>query len=217
MVKRRLRLLGLLSFAGSVLFVPFMAYTTPGGVSTVQAVVFVVATTAIALLASWRGLLLADAVKLPMPFLRAWEEGIRFPSVSRTGVVIALLGSALFAAAAIGLQGALGTPTPPSPIWARLLSAPFAAITLEVVLHLLGMSLLYRLLRGNAWGAIVGSGLLLGVFHLAGSDASWGVTLILAGVNTTAGIFLGWLYWAFGFEYLVVAHALVHAIAVSLT
>jgi hypothetical protein len=79
------------------------------------------------------------------------------------------------------------------------------------------MSLLVRLLRGRVWMAILGSGVLLGLFHLAGSDTMGSVELLFATMNAAAGVLLGWLFWRFGFEYLVMAHALAHVATLALT
>lgn len=216
MIRKRFRLLGVLSVAGALLFLPFAGDAQPGGLSLTQGVVFVLVSSAVSLLALWFGLRLADATGLRMPFLRAWEAGDRLPAPRLRPVVATVVGGLLLAWAAISTQRALGMPTPPSPAWARILSVVFAAVTLEVVLHLFGMSLLMKLTR-RAWVAVLGSGLLLGLFHLTGAGALDRANLVIAGANTIAGVFVGWLYWAFGFEYLILGHAVMHIVTLLLT
>jgi len=210
-IARRFRLLGTLSVAGSLLFLPFAGFTT-----ATQATLFVLIGSVASLAALWAGLRLADSARLKMPLLRAYEQRTAVPRLSRAGLAATLVGGAAFGAIAITMQAWLDLASPPSPLWARLLSTLFAALTLENVLHLFPMSLLMKLLKGRAWAAIVASGLLLGLFHLSGAGIG-GSALIAAAVNAGAGIFFGWIFWAFGYEYLVFAHAIAHALTLAFT
>lgn len=216
MIRTRFRFLGVLSIAGAVLYLPFARYAMPGGLSFSAAAAFVLASSVVSLAAIWYGLRTADATGLPMPVLRTLESGERPRRPSVAAVASTTVAGLLVAATAVFTQRALGMPNPPAPAWAKILSVLFAAVTLETVLHLFGMGVLMRISR-RAWVAVLGSGLLLGVFHLTGAASLDRAAIVIACVNAAAGVLFGWLYWAFGFEYLIVGHAVAHVIAVLLT
>ncbi len=216
MIRRRFWFLGVLSIAGALLYLPFARYAMPGGLSFSVAAEFVLASSVVSLGAIWYGLRTADATGLAMPFLRALESGERPKGPGLTAAAATAAAGLLVAAAAVFTQRALGMPNPPAPAVAKVLSVLFAAVTLETVLHLFGMGVLMRISR-RGWVAVLGSGLLLGLFHLTGAASIDRAAIVIACVNAAAGALFGWLYWAFGFEYLVVGHAVAHVIALLLT
>lgn len=216
MIRKRFWFLGVLSFAGAVLYLPFARYAMPGGLSFFAAAAFVLVSSVVSLGAIWYGLRTADATGLPMPFLRALESGERPRGPGVPAAAATAVASLLVAAAAVFTQRALRMPNPPAPAWAKVLSVLFAAVTLETVLHLFGMGVLMKISR-RGWVAVVGSGLLLGLFHLTGAASLDRTAIAIACANAVAGVLFGWLYWAFGFEYLVVAHAIAHVATLLLT
>ena len=106
----------------------------------------------------------------------------------------------------------------------------YGGVTEEMLLRWGVMSLLlWALWRGVqrglgtprsavAWAAILASALLFGVGHLPaaysmlgaldGATVAW-----VIGFNTLAGSVFGWLYWRYGLEAAILAHALAHVVA----
>lgn len=215
-IRKRFRLLGALSVAGAILYLPFAGYAMPGGLSPLRAAVFVLVSSAVSLAAIWYGLRSGDVAGLPMPFLRALEAGERPSGPAVPAAAATAAAGLLVAGVAVFTQRALNIPTPPAPAWARVLSVVFAAVTLETVLHLFGMAVLMRVTH-RGWVAVVGSGVFLGLFHMTGAASLDQATIVIACANAIAGVAFGWLYWAFGFEYLVAGHAIAHVVALLLT
>ncbi len=209
-IRRRLALLALLSAAGGALFLPFAA--GPGMSAAAQAG-FVLAVTVVGTLAAWAGLRCADAVALPMPYLRALdgETAGRAPRSALAGTLGLGVGLGTVGLAAVRL---LHAPSPPVGVAARALSAVFAAGPLEIVLHLFLMSAVVRLARGRRAPGIIAAALALVLFHLAGGDTPPALVAASMVLNGAIGIALGWIYAAYGFEFVVLGHAVAHLITV---
>jgi len=213
-IRRRFTLLGTLSVAGAVAFVPLLSASAPSP-PPAGLVAFVVVSSTISLIAGWLGLRWADQADLPMPLLRGFE----------TGALVAPTRASLARAAAIGLAiGAMGivafrlarAPSGGGTLAARLASALFAAVTLELVLHLAVMSGVVRLTRGRVGTGILAAAAAYLAFHLStlGGQPAGVIAAAIVG-NGLAGLLFGWLYARDGFEYLIVAHLIAHATAVG--
>lgn len=212
--RRRFLLLSGLSVAGALAFAPFLvsaAARTPGQLAS-----FVLVTSAVASLACWYGLGWADRVGLPLPLLRAWER--REPMrVGRRALLVSL--AVGLAIAAIGLLSLrwVGLSAGGGSLAARAASTLFAAVTLEVILHLCLMSGVAVLLRGRIGAAVVVTSALFVLFHLGNlPQQPLDVWLLSAAVNGLGGLAFGWLYATRGFEYLVLAHAVAHLVTLGL-
>jgi hypothetical protein len=208
--RRRFVLLTLASAAGGLALIPFQAGAAPAG----QLAAFAVVSIALAAAASWSGLVWADRIGLPLPLLRAWErrQPVRVDrhalllSVA-LGLALGILGLAVLRH--VGLSGGSGS------LAARAVSTLFAAVTLEVIVHLGLMSGLAVLLRGRVGAANVLSAAIFVAFHLSGmQEQPLDVTLLSVAVNGLGALSFGWLYAARGFEYLVLAHAVAHIMTV---
>ena len=112
------------------------------------------------------------------------------------------------------------------PLLARML---YGGITEEVLLRWGAMTALawlawrfvqHRhgvLTRGSAWFAIVTSALMFGLGHLPVAlylvgHVDLGVVLFVVGLNTALGCVFGFLYWRWGLEAAMVAHAMTHLV-----
>jgi membrane protease YdiL (CAAX protease family) len=185
-------------------------------------------------LAVWLGTVLAPNVGLRAP---AFEAAVTAHSVTSAlrpqllpGLVAGLLGGVvLFAiggyaspAAVAGVEQQFTVP-----ILARVL---YGGITEELLLRWGLMTLLvwvaWRFLqrrRGTPqstyiWLAIVVSALLFGLGHLPAAamqigDLTGDVVLFVVGVNTAFGILFGYLYWRYGLEAAMIAHATTHIVS----
>ncbi len=102
-------------------------------------------------------------------------------------------------------------------LWSRMASTFFAAGSLEIVIHLFVMSLVVRMARGRVWLGIAVAAIIFVAFHVAGLQGQ-SVSLIAASVvlNGVFGLMLGFFYARYGFEYVLLCHAVAHALAVSL-
>jgi hypothetical protein len=214
--RRRFLLLVVLSAAGALAFVPFLLAQAGAPASPDQVTGFVVVTTSLAVAASWFGLGWADRLGLPLPLLRAWERGAPL-RLERRALLISLAAGLVFGAiglatlSSVGMSGGLGS------FAVRAASTGFAAITLEVILHLGLMSGVAVLLRGRVRAAIAVTAALFVAFHLSDTGSQpLDIALLGAAVNGLGGLVFGWLYATRGFEYLVLAHAVAHLVTVGL-
>lgn len=115
------------------------------------------------------------------------------------------------------------------PLLARVL---YGGITEELLLRWGAMTLLvwlaWRFLQrrqdapraGYVWLAIVASALLFGAGHLPAVAVhldTWTpeVVLFVMGANGVFGVLFGYLFWRYGLEAAMIAHALTHAVAWS--
>jgi len=70
---------------------------------------------------------------------------------------------------------------------------------------------------GYVWLAIAASALLFGAGHLPAASALLGaldrnVVTFVIGANTGFGLLFGYMYWSFGLESAMIAHALAHVV-----
>jgi hypothetical protein len=111
---------------------------------------------AICSIACWLGLRWADTAGLPMPLLMSIEARRPIRAPVRIATLVAVAGGAVFGLAAIGMLRGFGLENMPGSLAARLSSTLFAAISLEVVLHLAIMSGLVAWTRSR-WAGILGA------------------------------------------------------------
>jgi len=164
---------------------------------------------------SWAGLRLADRAELPMPLLRAWEEGASTPNDALRQILV----PAIFGGLAAGLLIAsivhlLPIPLNPGTLTIRLLTVFFAAIVTEIAVHLFAMSG-FLLLFHKRWLAILfSSALFVLIFHSGPIGSPWMTALIIF-ANFSFGTLTGWLYARYGFECAVLTHGVAHLIALG--
>lgn len=184
-------------------------------------------------LAVWSGVALAPKVGLRAPAFEAAVTGGSIASALRPqflpGLVAGVLGGAgLFAigyaspAASAEVQQRFTVP-----ILARVL---YGGVTEELLLRWGLMTALvwlaWRLLQRRRdtpravyiWLAIVVSALLFGASHLPAAAMLVGeltsdVVLFVVGVNTAFGVLFGYLFWRYGLEAAMIAHANAHVVS----
>jgi hypothetical protein len=180
-----------------------------------QLSLFVLAVSVVCSASAWFGLRFADATHLPMPYLRRLD----LPSapVGRNGVLPAIAFGSLFAIGAIFVLHSFHQPNLAGPLWSRIASVFFAAGSLEIVVHLLIMSMVVRLARGRTWVGILIAAIFFVTFHAAGLTGQ-SVALVAASVllNGIFGLGLGIFYARYGFESVLLCHAIGHILAVTL-
>jgi Type II CAAX prenyl endopeptidase Rce1-like len=211
----RFILLSGLGVLGAISFVPSILASTDPHPPMAQLSLFVLAVSAVCVASSWFGLRFADATHLPMPYLRRLdlcsepEGGNGFLPAAGFGCV--------FAAGAILVLHYFHQPNLPGQLWSRVASVFFAAGSLEIVVHLLIMSMVVRLVRGRIWVGILVAAIFFVVFHAAGlSGQSTALVASSVLLNGIFGLGLGLLYARYGFESVVLCHAIGHILAVSL-
>jgi membrane protease YdiL (CAAX protease family) len=185
-------------------------------------------------LAVWSGVALASKVGLYAP---AFEAAVTAQSIASAlrpqllpGLVAGVLGgAALFAIGGYASPAALAEVQQrfAVPILARVL---YGGITEELLLRWGLMTVLvwlaWRLLQRRSgapravciWLAIVVSALLFGAGHLPAAAALVGeltgdVVLFVVGVNTAFGVLFGYLFWRYGLEAAMIAHATAHVVS----
>jgi hypothetical protein len=206
--------MGVLAAVGGVTFLPFLA--AGNGQPIARLIPFALVVTLVATLAAWPGLRCADATGLPMPLLRRLDGPSAGPIPRRA------IGVTLVSSVGLGLLGLLAlhlvdAPPVPGSVAVRALSAIFAAGPLEIVLHLGAMSTVVWLARGRRAPGIVVAATLLVVFHLAGGglDQPGRLIALIVVANGAIGLVLGWIYAAYGFELVMLGHAVAHVITVA--
>ena len=188
--------------------------------------------------ASAAGAFLAHRVNLSAPFYSAITTGMArrgFVECIRVQVLPGVVGGVL--GAVVLWIFSLATPELlrqvaanfPMPAVARLL---YGGITEELVLRwglmTLVLWLLWRFVQRGvgipsaplAYAAIMASAVLFGVGHLPAVSAMIGhippgIALYIVAANTSFGLIAGWLYWRFGLEAAIVAHATVHLLMLA--
>ena len=185
-------------------------------------------------LAVWSGVALAPKVGLRAP---AFEAGVTAQSIAsalRPQFVPALVagtvaGAALFAIGGYASPAALAEVQQrfALPILARVL---YGGITEELLLRWGLMTALvwlgWRLLERRSaapravsiWLAIVTSALVFGAGHLPAEAMLVGkltgdIVLFVIGVNAAFGVLFGYLYWRYGLEAAMIAHAIAHLVS----
>lgn len=184
-------------------------------------------------LAVWVGVTLTPSVGLGAPALEAVAAGRPVGPALRSQVVPGVLGGVLggcllfaafrYAPAALAdLQDRFAIP-----IVARV---SYGGITEELLLRWGLMTALawlaWRFLQrgrgpvraGFVWLAIASSALLFAAGHLPAASYLLGtmdvaVVAFVIGVNTAFGLLFGYLFWRYGLESAMIAHALAHAVS----
>jgi hypothetical protein len=166
-------------------------------------------------MSSWFGLRFADATHLPMPYLRRLD--LCSEPEGKNGFLPAAAFGCLFAVSAILVLHYFHQPNLAGPLWSRIASVFFAAGSLEIVVHLLIMSVVVRLTRGRIWVGILVAAIFFVVFHVAGLTGQ-STALIASSVllNGLFGVGLGLIYARYGFESVLLCHAVGHILAVTL-
>jgi len=196
-----------------------------------------VQSTVILALAVWAGVALAPKVGLRAPLFEAVAGSLPAAEALRTQLVPGLLGGLAGGALLIALSHispaelAAVAQKFTFPLVARVL---YGGITEELLLRWGLMSLLLWLLwhfvqRTSAvpsislvWLAIISSAVLFGVGHLPAAHVFVGelsspvVTYVIGG-NAVFGVVAGWLFWRFGLEAAILAHAIAHVVAYTAT
>jgi hypothetical protein len=213
-ILRRFILLSSLGVFGAISFVPSILASTDPHPPMAQLSLFTLAVSAVCCASSWFGLRFADATHLPMPYLRRLDQ----PSapVGKNGVLPAIAFGSLFAVGAISVLHYFHQPNLTGPLWSRIASVFFAAGSLEIVVHLLIMGMAVRLARGRTWVGILVATLFFVAFHatgLAGQSAALVTSSVL--LNGIFGLGLGVFYARYGFESVLLCHAVGHLLAVS--
>ncbi len=183
-------------------------------------------------LAVWAGVALAAQVGLRAP---AFEAAVRAHPIAPAlrpqlvpGLTAGVLGGMLLFALTRDAPGPLSEIGERFylPLVARVL---YGGITEEILLRWGFMTVLvwlaWRLLQrrrgtprtGHVWVAIVVSGLVFGLGHLPAAAALVGnltgdIVLFVLGVNTAFGVLFGYLFWRYGLEAAMIAHATAHVV-----
>ena len=185
-------------------------------------------------LAVWSGVALAPKVGLRAPAFEAAATAQSIASALRPQFVPGLVagtlaGAALFAIGGYASPAALAEVQQrfTLPILARVL---YGGVTEELLLRWGLMTALvwlaWRLLQRRSaapravyiWLAIVLSALLFGAGHLPAAAMLIGkltgdVVLFVIGVNAAFGVLFGYLYWRYGLEAAMIAHAIAHLVS----
>ena len=214
-IRRRMVVLVAIAAAGGLLFLPLLSAGSRQPVSAVAG--FALVATLVATLAIWPGLRCADAVGLPMPYLRLLD-GVAAPIPRRALAVSTMWGTALGVAAAVLLR-AVHAPSFPGGVLARLLSTVFVAGALEMILHLGIMSIVIWLARGRRSVGVIAATAVFVLLQSTGGalDHPMAVIAVSTVTNVVTGIVVGLLYLAYGFEFAVVCRALTYLIPVLAT
>jgi len=213
-ITRRFAALSLTGALGAVLFIPSIIFSAEPRPSIPQLVLFAGVVAVISAASAWFGLRCADAIALPMPYLRRLDHGAE--PQRENGFLIAIVFGVLFGLASITILRSLHLPNLAGPLWSRIASVFFAAGSLELVVHLLTMSLVVRISLGRRWAGIVTSAILFVLFHAIGlSGQSVTVITLTLLMNGIFALGLGVIYARYGFEYVLLSHAIGHVLAVT--
>lgn len=213
-VARRFWLLSLLGLVGAAAFLPSIAAESAQTPSASFLAVFVAIVTVVCACGTWLGLRCADAANLPMPYLRRLDGAAEAPA--KSGFLVAGIAGVLFALASIALLRYLHLPNLAGPLWSRLASTLFAAGSLELVVHLLLMSLIVRLTAGRRWTGVLAAAVAFVLFHASGvADQGAAVIALTVLMNGLFGLGLGAIYARYGFEYVLFCHAVGHLLSVG--
>lgn len=185
-------------------------------------------------LAVWSGVALAAKVGLRAPAFEAAAAARSIVSALRPELLPGVVGGAL---GGLGLFAIGGYASPAAlaqveqrfslPILARVL---YGGVTEELLLRWGLMTALvwvaWRLLQRRSgtpravfiWVAIVLSALLFGAGHLPAAAILVGkltaeLVLFVVGVNAAFGMLFGYLYWRYGLEAAMIAHATAHVVS----
>jgi len=185
-------------------------------------------------LAVWLGVLLTPRIGLSAPAFEAMVTARSVMTALRPQIFPGLIAGVL---GGIGLFAIGGYASPAViagaeqqftiPLLARVL---YGGITEELLLRWGVMTLLtwiaWRLLQRQkgtpqpvfVWLAIVVSALLFGAGHLPAAamqveELTAGLIMFVVGANTAFGVLFGYLFWRYGLEAAIFAHALSHVVS----
>ncbi|MCX4191130.1 CPBP family intramembrane glutamic endopeptidase [Methylophaga sp. OBS1] len=188
--------------------------------------------------AVWLGVVLAPKIGFRAAAFEAAVTAGSIRSALRPqllpGLVAGVVGGVgLFAIGGFGLPSILAEVDQPFtvPIMARVL---YGGVTEELLLRWGLMTVLvwlaWRFLQHRSgiprpryvWLAIVVSALLFGAGHLPAVAMQTGeltgyVVLFIVGANTAFGMLFGYLYWRYGLEAAIIAHAFAHLVSYVLS
>ncbi len=182
--------------------------------------------------AAWLGALLAPAIGLHAPVVESVVSGQRALPKLRAQLLPALITGSLIGVFLflVNTYGPNAWVSVQSQYYPSLLTRLLAGGLMEEVLLRWGVMttlawVLWRVFQRQdsvpraalMWAAIVISALLFGLGHLpAVAKIVGGLTVNLAifivTANMIAGVMFGWLYWRFGLECAMIAHAMAHLI-----
>ena len=185
----------------------------------------------------WAGTLLAPKVGLGAPAFAAAVNNQSVAAALRPQLLPGILGGLLggLGLFAVGGYAPAEIADMDQPFTVPLLArALYGGITEELLLRWGLMTLLvwmaWRLLQRRIgtpkivyiWLAIVVSALLFGAGHLPAAAAQVGalttdVTMFIVGANTVFGILFGYLFWRYGLEAAMMAHALAHVVSSAIS
>lgn len=213
-ITRRFIVLSSLGLLGAVSFLPSIVASATPRPPSLQLLLFASVVAGVCTISTWFGLRCADAVALPMPYLRSLDHGAE--AHRQNGFLAAIVFGGLFALATIGMLRSLHLPNLAGSLWSRIASVFFAAGSLELVIHLLVMSLVVRITHGRRWPGIVVAAIFFVLFHASGlvGHSTTVITLALL-MNGMFALGLGLMYARYGFEYVLLCHAVGHVLAVS--
>jgi membrane protease YdiL (CAAX protease family) len=198
----------------------------------VLALLSAVQTGVLLFLLGWLVLRLGRPLGLDSPHARAFVEGRSQPPAAEQGLRLAAVSGVLGALVILVLDVAF-RPLMPVPAggelpyvepWRRALAVLYGAITEELLLRLVLMTLLAwagwklaqrarsRPTAAVYWTAIVVAAVLFGLGHLPVASTLWPLTAVVVArtvlLNSVLGVAFGALYWRYGLEYAMLAHFL---------
>jgi hypothetical protein len=203
-----------LGLLGAVLFLPSIVASANPRPSSKQLGLFVAGVAAVCTCSAWFGLRCADAVALPMPYLRILDHGSE--TLERKGFVPVSVFGIAFGVASIAVLRTLHLPNLAGALWSRIASVFFAAGSLEVVVHLFIMSSVVRMTGGRRWTGVVVAAIFFVLFHASGLPGQT-LSIVISSLllNGIFALGLGVIYARYGFECVLLCHAIGHGLAVG--
>lgn len=177
--------------------------------------------------AAWLGLLLANKVQLPMPFLRSWLCGE--PRGTQRGFLpVTIIAGVMVGAINVVVLNFYLMPRAPGwpseiklPLWERALASFYAGLDEELFMRLFALSLFIWLVQKIARRSVrsspalfwVANGVTVAILALLFLPATAAVipltreiVVAVTGVNAIGGMVFGYLCWYRGFESAMLAH-----------
>jgi magnesium-transporting ATPase (P-type) len=185
-VARRIRLLMVTAFVGSVLFLPFFKAQTPNASLTIAAPLLIIISTTITALAGMYGFRLNDKLKLPLPLLRPFERRQHIDqAIARRALIIGLITGIVVGLVTFLIANIANAPTTnPGSLADRLLSFVWASTVLETIGHLFILTLILRFVR-NKWLAIIVSGVGITLLFHSGNGSSTDSEVLILGLSVS--------------------------------
>lgn len=211
-IRKRVSLLSFLSGISALAYIPFIQASLSDELFDRSIwLYFPLANILVVGLASLVSIPLADKLKIPMPQLRSFEGIEAEPSTPIKSLAATILWSVPFSIIILQISTQIGLPENPGSLFVKLLTTPFAAINLQVVVLLLLVTLVYYVIRSRLFAALLG-GVALSAIHLVSADVSDSTIFYQAIFNGGMGAIFAWIYLRHGFEFAVLGHALAHII-----